>query len=104
MSQAEVRDESGAAKAVSKEDLAVARSELSRYRSEHAAAKEEVDQLKQTLLAEHHKAQIGLGREESLTRANGRLLAQVELLIERIRPIAPAVAEEFAVVLERGRK
>lgn len=93
-----------AAMTVSKEDLAVTRSELSRSRSELAAAKDEADQLKQALLAEQQRAQIGRGREESLARANGGLIAQLELLIERVRPIAPAVAEEFAVVLERGRK
>ncbi len=93
-----------AAKAVSKEDLAVARSDLSRARSEVSAAREEVEQIKRALLAEQHKVQVGQGREESLTRINGGYLAQLELLIERVRPIAANVAEEFEAVLERGRK
>jgi len=93
-----------AAKAVSKEDLAVARSELVRARSEQTQTQEEVEQLKRSLLAEQQRAQINHEREGKQTRANGALLAQLELLIERVRSIAPDVAKEFEIVLERGRK
>lgn len=93
-----------AAKAVSKEDLAVARSELVRARSEQAQAQEEIEQLKRSLLAEQRRAQLNHEREGEQTRANGALLAQLELLIERVRSIAPDVAKEFEIVLERGRK
>jgi chromosome segregation ATPase len=93
-----------AAKADSKEDLAVARSELLRVRSEQAQAQEEVEQLKRSLLAEQERAQLNQEREGTQTRANGALLAQLELLIERVRSIAPDVAKEFEIVLERSRK
>ncbi|MBP6901032.1 MAG: hypothetical protein KBC73_13135 [Burkholderiaceae bacterium] len=93
-----------AAKVVGKEDLVIARSELQRVQSLHAQTQEEVEQLKRSLLAEQQRAQHNQEREGAQTRANGALLAQLELLIERVRSIAPDVAKEFEIVLERSRK
>lgn len=99
-----VHQSNQAAKAISKEELAVARSELVRARSEQALALEEVEQLKRSLLAEQQRAQLNHEREGAQTRANGALLAQLELLLERVKSIAPDVAKEFEIVLERGRQ
>lgn len=85
------------------EELAVVRTELAHLRGEHSSLKEEVESVNDALLAEQQKVNLGQQREDALKRTIGGLSAQHELLIERVRAFSSDIAEEFEVVMKRGR-